>query len=121
MSPDGDQEYFGDGFAEELLDALANVDGLVVAARTSSFRFKGDDVDIPEVADSLGVQTVLEGSVRSGGERVRITAQLVNAEGFHMWSDSYDRTVAEMQDLITVQEEIAQSIVTALSLAPTHR
>ena len=119
LSPAGDQEYFGDGLAEELLDALANVDGLVVAARTSSFRFKGDDVDIPEVADKLGVQTVLEGSVRSGGERVRITAQLVNAEGFHLWSDSYDRTVAEMQDLITVQEEIAQAIVAALSLAPT--
>ncbi len=119
LSPAGDQEYFGDGLAEELLDALANVDGLVVAERTSSFRFKGDDVDIPEVAEKLGVQTVLEGSVRSGGDRVRITAQLVNAEGFHLWSDSYDRTVAEMQDLITVQEEIAQSIVAALSLAPT--
>ena len=117
LSPDGDQEYFGDGLAEELLDALANVDGLVVAARTSSFRFKGDDVDIPEVADKLGVQTVLEGSVRSGGERLRITAQLVNAEGFHLWSDSYDVSVAEMQDLIGVQEEIAQSIVAALSLA----
>lgn len=118
LSPDGDQEYFGDGLAEELLDALANVEGLVVAARTSSFRFKGDDVDIPEVADKLGVQTVLEGSVRSGGERLRITAQLVNAEGFHLWSDSYDVSVAEMQDLIGVQEEIAQSIVAALSLAP---
>jgi len=113
LSPDGDQEYFGDGLAEELLDALANVDGLVVAARTSSFRFKGDDVDIPEVADKLGVQTVLEGSVRSGGERLRITAQLVNAEGFHLWSDSYDVSVAEMRDLIGVQEEIAQSIVAA--------
>jgi len=118
LSPEGDQAYFGDGLAEELLDALANVDGLVVAARTSSFRFKGDDVDIPEVADRLGVQTVLEGSVRSGGERVRITAQLVNAEGFHLWSESYDVTVDEMRDLIGVQEEIAQSIVTALSLAP---
>ncbi|MGW8281668.1 MAG: tetratricopeptide repeat protein [Gemmatimonadota bacterium] len=118
LSPAGEQEYFGDGLAEELLDALANVDGLVVAARTSSFRFKGDDVDIPEVAEKLGVQTVLEGSVRSGGDRVRITAQLVNAAGFHLWSDSYDRTIAQMQDLITVQEEIAQAIVAALSLAP---
>jgi adenylate cyclase len=118
LSPDGDQAFFGDGLAEELLDALANVDGLIVAARTSSFRFKGDDVDIPEVADRLGVQTVLEGSVRSGGDRVRITAQLVNAEGFHLWSESYDVTVDEMRDLIGVQEEIAQSIVTALSLAP---
>ena len=118
LSPEGDQEYFGDGLAEELLDALAKVDGLVVAARTSSFRFKGDDVDIPGVAEQLGVQTVLEGSVRSGGDRVRITAQLVNAEGFHLWSESYDVTVAEMRDLIGVQEEIAQSIVAALSLAP---
>ncbi len=117
LSPDGDQEYFGDGLAEELLDALANVDGLIVAARTSSFRFKGDDVDIPEVAERLGVQTVLEG-VRSGGDRLRITAQLVNADGFHLWSDSYDVTVAEMQDLIGVQEEIAQAIVGALSLVP---
>jgi TolB-like protein/Flp pilus assembly protein TadD len=118
MSPEGDQQYFGDGLAEELLDALAKVDGLVVAARTSSFRFKGEEVDIPEVAKQLRVQTVLEGSVRRGGDRVRITAQLVNADGFHLWSDSYDRSVAEMADLIGVQEEIAQSIVTALSLAP---
>ena len=118
LSPEGDQEYFGDGLAEELLDALAKVDGLVVAARTSSFRFKGEEVDIPEVARQLRVQTVLEGSVRRGGDRVRITAQLVNADGFHLWSDSYDRSVDQMADLIGVQEEIAQSIVAALSLAP---
>ncbi|MGB5525590.1 MAG: tetratricopeptide repeat protein, partial [Gemmatimonadota bacterium] len=118
LSPDGDQQYFGDGLAEELLDALAKVDGLVVAARTSSFRFKGEEVDIPEVAKQLRVQTVLEGSVRRGGDRVRITAQLVNADGFHLWSDSYDRSVDQMADLIGVQEEIAQSIVAALSLAP---
>ena len=118
LSPEGDQEYFGDGLAEELLDALAKVDGLVVAARTSSFRFKGEEVDIPEVARQLRVQTVLEGSVRRGGDRVRITAQLVNDDGFHLWSDSYDRSVDQMADLIGVQEEIAQSIVAALSLAP---
>lgn len=118
MSPEGDQAYFGDGLAEELLDALANIEGLTVAARTSSFRFRGADVDIGDVADRLGVQTILEGSVRSGGDRVRITAQLVNADGFHLWSESYDRTVDEMADLIGVQEEIAQSIVSALSLAP---
>jgi TolB-like protein/Flp pilus assembly protein TadD len=118
LSPEGDQQYFGDGLAEELLDALAKVDGLVVAARTSSFRFKGEEVDIPEVAKQLRVQTVLEGSVRRGGDRVRITAQLVNADGFHLWSDSYDRSVDQMADLIGVQEEIAQSIVAALSLAP---
>jgi len=118
LSPEGDQAYFGDGLAEELLDALARVNGLRVAARTSSFRFRGEDVDIPDVATRLNVQTVLEGSVRSGGDRVRITAQLVNAEGFHLWSQSYDRTVVEMEDLIGVQEEIAQSIVAALSLAP---
>ncbi len=118
MSPDGDQAYFGDGLAEELLDALAKVDGLIVAARTSSFRFRGEEVDIGEVAEQLGVQTVLEGSVRSGGGRVRITAQLVSADGFHLWSDRYDFTVDQMEDLIRVQEEIAQSIVAALSLAP---
>ena len=118
LSPEGDQQYFGDGLAEELLDALAKVDGLVVAARTSSFRFRGEEVDIPEVARQLRVQTVLEGSVRRGGDRVRITAQLVNADGFHLWSDSYDRSVDQMADLIGVQEEIAQSIVAALSLAP---
>jgi len=121
LSPDGDQQYFGDGLAEELLDALAKVDGLVVAARTSSFRFKGEEVDIPEVAEQLRVQTVLEGSVRRGGDRVRITAQLVNAEGFHLWSESYDRSADQMADLIGVQEEIAQSIVSALSLAPESR
>ena len=118
MSPAGDQAYFGDGLAEELLDALAKVEGLVVAARTSSFRFRGEDVDIGDVARQLGVQTVLEGSVRSGGDRVRITAQLVNADGFHLWSDRYDFTLAEMQDLISVQEEIAQAIVRELLLAP---
>lgn len=118
MSPEGDQAYFGDGLAEELLDALANVEGLVVAARTSSFRFRGEEVDIGDVARQLGVQTVLEGSVRSGGGRVKITAQLVNSQGFHLWSDSYDRSVDQMVDLITVQEEIAQAIVAALALAP---
>jgi TolB-like protein/Tfp pilus assembly protein PilF len=118
MSPDGSQAYFGDGLAEELLDALANVEGLRVAARTSSFRFRGADVVIPDVAKQLDVQTVLEGSVRSGGGRVRITAQLVSANGFHVWSDSYDRSVDEMADLIRVQEEIAQSIVATLALAP---
>lgn len=118
MSPAGDQVYFGDGLAEELLDALAKVEGLVVAARTSSFRFRGENVDIAEVAERLGVQTVLEGSIRSGGDRVRITAQLVNADGYHLWSDRYDRSIGEMKDLIRVQEEIAQSIVAALSLAP---
>ena len=118
MSPDGDQEYFGDGVAEELLDALAKVEGLVVAARTSSFRFRGENVDIGDVARQLGVQTVLEGSVRSGGDRVRITAQLVNADGFHLWSERYDFTLAQMADLISVQEEIAQAIVRELLLSP---
>lgn len=118
LSPGGDQAYFGDGLAEELLDALARVKGLRVAARTSSFQFRGEEVRIPEVATKLNVQAVLEGSVRSGGDRVRITAQLVNAEGFHLWSKSYDRSVDEMKDLIGVQEEIAQAIVVALALAP---
>jgi TolB-like protein/Tfp pilus assembly protein PilF len=119
LSPEGDQGYFGDGLAEELLDALARIDGLAVAARTSSFRFRDGDAEIPEVADRLGVESVLEGSVRSGGGRIRITAQLLNADGYHLWSESYDRSVSEMEDLIAVQEDIARSIVTALHLAPT--
>jgi TolB-like protein len=112
MSPEGDQEYFSDGIAEEILDALAKVDGLRVAARSSSFKFKGTNPDIREVGETLGVQAVLEGSVRKSEDRVRITAQLVNAEdGFHLWSDRYDRDLA---DIFAVQEDIAGQIVMAL-------
>ncbi len=114
MSADEENEYFADGLAEEILNALANVPGLKVAARTSSFSFKDKDADIPTIADALGVRTVLEGSVRKSGDRVRITAQLVNAEdGLHLWSETYDR---ELDDIFVVQEEIARAIVEALEV-----
>jgi TolB-like protein/class 3 adenylate cyclase/Tfp pilus assembly protein PilF len=118
MSADEENEYFADGLAEEILNALANVPGLKVAARTSSFSFKDKDADIPTIARALGVRTVLEGSVRKSGDRVRITAQLVNAEdGLHLWSETYDR---DLDDIFVVQEEIARAIVEALEvrLAP---
>ncbi len=115
MSPEQDQEYFSDGLAEELLNVLAKVEGLKVAARTSSFSFKGKDVDIETIAERLNVASVLEGGVRKSGNRVRITAQLVNgADGFHLWSDAYDR---ELDDIFAVQDEIARSVVGALEIA----
>ncbi|HET6616383.1 MAG TPA: adenylate/guanylate cyclase domain-containing protein, partial [Gemmatimonadota bacterium] len=114
MSADEENEYFADGLAEEILNALTNVPGLKVAARTSSFSFKDKDADIPTIADALGVRTVLEGSVRKSGDRVRITAQLVNAEdGLHLWSETYDR---ELDDIFLVQEEIARAITEALEV-----
>lgn len=114
MSDDPSNEYFSDGITEELLDALAGVPGLRVPARTSSFQFKGERTDVREVGRALDVQTVLEGSVRKAGERVRITAQLINAEtGYHLWSETYDR---ELRDIFAVQTEIAAAIVEALRL-----
>ena len=112
MSDEKANEYFSDGLTEELLNVLAQVKGLRVAARTSSFRFKGKNEDLRIVAQKLNVATILEGSVRKAGNRVRITAQLVNAtDGFHLWSDTYDR---ELNDIFAVQEDIARSVVTAL-------
>jgi TolB-like protein len=112
MSEEGDKEYFSDGLSEELIDALVRVDGLRVAARTSSFAFKDGSADIRTIADSLGVANVLEGSVRASGDRLRITAQLIQAsDGFHLWSETYDR---ELTDVFEVQEEIADAIATAL-------
>ena len=113
MSPGQDQEYFSDGIAEELLHLLARVPDLKVAARTSSFRFKDKDRDITEIAQTLGVNHVLEGSVRKSGDRVRVTAQLIDArDGFHVWSDTYDQ---ELVDILDVQDRISQQIVDALS------
>ena len=113
MSSAQDQEYFSDGIAEELLNLLAKVPDLKVAARTSSFRFKGKDRDITEIARTLGVNHVLEGSVRKSGDRVRVTAQLIDArDGFHVWSDSYDQ---ELVDILDVQDSISGQIVDALS------
>jgi eukaryotic-like serine/threonine-protein kinase len=114
MSSDAENEYFSDGLAEELIGALARLDGLRVAARTSAFRFRGKGVDIREVGKELGVQSVLEGSVRKSGSRVRINAQLLNAaDGYHLWSGSYDR---ELQDVFAIQEEIAEAIVGQLEV-----
>ena len=114
MSADSENVYFSDGVAEEILNVLARVPDLQVAARTSSFRFRGDELDIPAIAAELGVATVLEGSVRKQGERVRITAQLIDAaNGFHLWSDTYDR---ELDDIFAIQDEIAAAIARALSV-----
>ncbi len=112
MSNDPENEYFSDGITEELLNALAKVDGLRVTARTSSFAFKGKNMDVREVAKQLDVQNVLEGSVRKSGNRVRITAQLINAlDGFHTWSETFDR---DLIDIFEVQDEISQIIARQL-------
>ncbi len=114
MSEAGDQAWFAEGIAEELLIALSQVDELNVMARTSSFAFKDTDKTIAEIADILGVQAVLEGSVRRSGDRVRITAQLVDAtSGYHIWSGSYQR---ELTDIFQLQDELARAIVQALRI-----
>lgn len=115
MSSDQEQEWFSDGLTEEILNALARTPDLLVAARTSSFKFKGTNEDVPTIADALGVEHVLEGSVRRGGDQLRITAQLIRAsDGFHLWSETYDR---KPEDVISVQEDIAIEIATALETA----
>jgi adenylate cyclase len=112
LSAERDNEYFSDGITEELLNALAKVDGLLVTSRTSAFAFKGKNIDIREIGRQLGVKTILEGSVRKYGNRVRVTAQLINADdGYHKWSETYDRN---LEDIFSVQDEIANSIVEQL-------
>ncbi len=112
LSPARDQEYFSDGLTDELITALSQVEGLRVAARTSSFQFKGQTADVREVGRRLGVSTVLEGSVRRAGNRLRVNAQLVSARnGYQLWSQSFDR---DPSDVFAVQEEIARTIVAAL-------
>ncbi|MCH8944381.1 MAG: hypothetical protein IH910_06290 [Proteobacteria bacterium] len=112
LSPEGDQEYFADGLSEELLNVLAQIPGLQVAGRTSSFAFKGQNRDLREIGEILNVTHILEGSVRKAGNRIRVTAQLINATtGFHMYSESYDR---ELTDIFAVQDEIAAAISSAL-------
>jgi TolB-like protein/tetratricopeptide (TPR) repeat protein len=124
MSAGKDQEYFADGISEELLNLLAQVPQLRVIARTSSFSFKGKEVDISEIAKKLNVANVLEGSVRKSGDKLRITAQLIRAsDSSHIWSKTYDR---EMTDVFTVQDEIAAAVVeqlkvTLLGAAPKAR
>jgi serine/threonine-protein kinase len=114
MSGDKEQEYFSDGLSEELLNDLARINGLQVAARTSAFSFKGKDTDIGTIARKLNVGTVLEGSVRRSKNTVRITAQLINTvTGFHLWSQTYDRTLG---DLLKLQADIAEAVASALKV-----
>jgi adenylate cyclase len=112
LSAEKDNDYFSDGMTEELLNALAKVEGLSVTSRTSSFAFKGKNSDIREISRKLGVKNVLEGSVRKYGNRVRVTAQLIDSEnGYHKWSENYDRN---LEDIFAVQDEIANAIVSQL-------
>jgi serine/threonine-protein kinase len=116
VSADPDYDYFGDGLAEEIINALSKLGGVRVVARTSAFSFKGKQADIREIADRLGVNLVLEGSVRNSGNRLRITAQLVNAaDGYHLWSERYDREI-EMNKIFDVQDEITLAVVDALKM-----
>jgi eukaryotic-like serine/threonine-protein kinase len=114
MSRDPDDEYFSDGLAEEIINALTQVPDLKVIARTSAFAFKGQNTDVRRVAEALGVTSILEGSVRKAGNRIRVTAQLITAsDGSHLWSQRYDR---ELEDVFAVQDEIATAIAGALKV-----
>jgi serine/threonine-protein kinase len=114
MSPDKENEYFSDGLAEEIINALTRIPGLRVIARTSAFAFKGKHEDIRRIAEALGVSTVLEGSVRKSGSRIRVTAQFITAaDGSHLWSERYDR---ELADVFAIQDEIATAIMGALQV-----
>ena len=114
LSETKDQEYFCDGMSEEILEALAKVEGLRVVARTSSFSFKGKSVNAREVGEKLNVANVLEGSLRREGDRVRVTAELINARsGFHLWTETYDR---QLEDVFALQDEITRAIVDALKI-----
>jgi len=115
MSDDAKNEYFSDGISEEILNALAKVKELKVAGRTSSFAFKGQNQDLREIGEALGVEHILEGSVRKAGNKVRITAQLIQVDdGFHLWSETYDR---ELDDVFAIQDEISGAILEQLKMA----
>jgi TolB-like protein/Tfp pilus assembly protein PilF len=112
MSADGDQDYFAEGIAEELLNALVRIDGLRVASRTSSFAFKDQSIELPVIAERLNVSHVLEGSVRTAGNRIRVTAQLIEVSSdAHLWSETYDRT---LDDIFAIQDEITAQVLAAL-------
>jgi serine/threonine protein kinase/Flp pilus assembly protein TadD len=114
MSSDSENEYFSDGLAEELINALTKVEGLQVASRTSAFAFKGKNEDVRKIGEQLNVRTVLEGSVRKAGNRLRISAQLVSvADGYHLWSETYNR---ELADVFAIQDEIAHNIARSLQV-----
>jgi len=118
MSGDKEQEYFSDGLAEEIINLLTHISGLKVTARTSAFAFRGKEQDIKQIAEALGVRTILEGSIRRAVNRLRITAQLINAaDGYHLWSRRFD---AEMTDVFAVQDEISQAIVDTLKVHLTR-
>tara|TARA_R110002073_G_scaffold121150_1_gene263456 strand:- start:89 stop:1957 length:1869 start_codon:yes stop_codon:yes gene_type:complete len=115
LSQAGDQEYFSDGISEEILNVLVRIPGLSVAGRTSSFAYKGRNEDLRTIGEELGVNHVLEGSVRRSGSRLRITAQLIRSEdGFHIWSETYDREIA---DIFDIQDEIAAAVATELAIS----
>ena len=115
LSPEGDQEYFGDGISESLLNVLSKIDQLSVSSRTSSFAFKGENRNVTDIAEILNVAHVLEGSVKKAGNRVLITAQLIDAsQNRHLWSDTYERELTT-ENIFAIQAEIATAIVAALS------
>jgi len=120
LSADKEQEYFCDGMAEEIINALTHVEGLHVVARTSAFSFRGKEADIREIGRKLNVSTLLEGSVRKAGSRLRITAQLINvADGYHLWSERYDRDIDELccpGDIFAIQDEISLAVVDKLKV-----
>ena len=114
MSPAKDQEYFCDGIAEEIINALTHVQDLHVVARTSAFSFRGKDLDVREIGSKLNVNTILEGSIKKAGNRLRITTQLVNvADGYHLWSERYDR---DMEDIFAIEDEISLAVVDRLKV-----
>jgi TolB-like protein len=118
MSGDKEQEYFSGGLAEEILSLLSKIPGLRVIARTSSFAFRGKEQDITKIAEALRARTILEGSVRRSGNRIRVSAQFIDAQnGSHLWSERYDR---DMTDVFAIQDDIGQAISEALKvrLAP---
>jgi serine/threonine protein kinase/Tfp pilus assembly protein PilF len=119
MSPQKDQDYFCEGLAEEVINALTKLNTLRVSSRTSAFAFKGKQLDIRDIGTKLGVETVLEGSIRKSGNRLRITAQLINVEdGYHLWSERYDR---ELRDIFEIQDEITDNVVRSLKLVLTDK
>lgn len=114
MSPNKDQEYFCDGIAEELINALVHIKYLRVVARTSAFAFKGKNLDVREIGEKLNVSTILEGSIRKSGNRIRVTAQLIHVgDGYHLWSEKFDR---ELEDIFAIQDEISMAIVDHLKV-----
>ncbi len=116
LSGDPDQEYFADGMTEDIITGLTRFRSLFVIARNSTFAYKGKSPDVREVARDLGVRYILEGSVRRGGERIRITGQLIDAAtGNHLWAEHYDR---ELEDIFAVQDEVTEAIVAAIALEP---